>query len=235
MERSVESSRTELLAAGYSDGPMIAYLEVWGTAIPELMPLERQRTTIGRGEVSDVQLPDPSVSEVHAVIESYGAWFALRDMGSSNGTFLNNERLMGERRLRAGDELRLGGTRLTFRSQGAAAAIPTSRSEGPPTLTPRERDVLITLCRPMMGRAAFTQPATIRQLASELVVSEAAVKFHLANLYDKFDLRDMTASRRVQLANEAIRRGAVSLNDLQRPPSLRAPQRMSDGRPRTTK
>ena len=198
---------------------MGAYLEVWGSAIPELFPLERQRTTLGRGERSDIQLPDPSVSELHAVIESYGTWFALRDMGSSNGTFVNNDRLTGERRLRAGDELRLGATRLMFRSQGAAAAIPTYESEGPPTLTPRERDVLITLCRPMLNRTAFTQPATIRQLASELVVSEAAVKFHLANLYDKFDLRDMSASRRVQLANEAIRRGAVSLNDLQHPPT----------------
>ena len=70
----------------------------------------------------------------------------------------------------------------------------------------------------MLDRAAFTQPATIRQLASELVVSEAAVKFHLANLYDKFDLRDTTASRRVQLANEALRRRAVSLADLRQPP-----------------
>lgn len=196
---------------------MRAYVEVWGTAIPELLPLARQRTTLGRGEASDIHLLDPSVSELHAVIECYGAWYALRDMGSSNGTFVNGDRLTGERRLRAGDELRLGATRVTFRSQGVSAAIPTYESDGPPALTPRERDVLITLCRPMLDRTAFTQPATIRQLASELVVSEAAVKFHLANLYDKFDLRDISAPRRVQLANEAIRRGAVSLNDLQQP------------------
>ena len=196
---------------------MRAYLEVWGSAIPELLPLDRLRTTIGRGEVSDIRLPDPSVSDLHAVIECYGAWFALRDMGSSNGTFVNNDRLIGERRLRAGDELRLGATRLMFRSQGVASATPTYESEGPPIVTPRERDVLIALCRPMLKGSAFPQPATIRQLASELVVSEAAVKFHLANLYDKFDLRDMSASRRVQLANEAIRRGAVSLSDLQQP------------------
>ncbi len=66
----------------------------------------------------------------------------------------------------------------------------------------------------MISGKAFTQPAGIRQLARELVVSEAAVKFHLANLYDKFGVYDSDESRRVQLANEAIRRRAVNYADL---------------------
>jgi len=48
-------------------------------------------------------------------------------------------------------------------------------------------------------------------------VSEAAVKFHLANLYDKFGLsehQDGAPSRRVTLAAEAIRRRAVTIADL---------------------
>lgn len=199
---------------------MRAYLEVWGVTIPELLPLEGPRTTLGRAGVNDVRLSHPTVSELHAVIECYGVWFALRDLGSSNGTFVNNERLVGERRLRPGDEIRLGEARLTFRSEGADSLPGTEESQGPPELTPRERDVLVVLCRPMLDRAAFTQPASIRQMASEMIVSEAAVKFHLANLYDKFELRDTTTSRRVQLANEAIRRRAVSLSDLQGSPGV---------------
>ena len=187
-------------------------------AVPELLPLDGKRTTLGRAEVNDVRLLDPTVSELHAVIESYGVWFALRDLGSSNGTYVENERLVGERRLRSGDEIRLGEAHLTFRTEGAHAVVRTEEAEGPPELTPRERDVLVALCRPMLDGAVFTQPASIRQLASELFVSEAAVKFHLTNLYDKFDLRETTASRRVQLANDAIRRRAVSPTDLRETP-----------------
>jgi DNA-binding NarL/FixJ family response regulator len=60
----------------------------------------------------------------------------------------------------------------------------------------------------------FTQPASTRAIAEELVVTSAAVKQHLANLYDKFGISGDEASRRVSLANEALRRGAVAIADL---------------------
>jgi DNA-binding NarL/FixJ family response regulator len=50
-------------------------------------------------------------------------------------------------------------------------------------------------------------------MAAELVVTEAAIKQHLINLYEKFGL-EPSGRRRVQLANEALRRGAVSTADL---------------------
>jgi DNA-binding NarL/FixJ family response regulator len=86
--------------------------------------------------------------------------------------------------------------------------------EGPPQLTRREQDVLVALCRPVLSGDLFTEPASIRELAGTLFVSEAAVKQHLLHLYDKFGLHDDAERRRVRLANEAIRRGAVSLADL---------------------
>ena len=51
----------------------------------------------------------------------------------------------------------------------------------------------------------------MKEIAAELVVSEAAVKQHLANLYAKFDVQDTTQHRRSRLANEALRRAAVTL------------------------
>ena len=193
---------------------MRGYVELWAEGAPELVPVTRQRTTIGRAEANDIRLADTTVSDLHVVIESYGSSFALRDLGSLNGTFVNGERLVTERRLRGGDEIRLGEARLVFRSEGADDRSSTDASEGPPELTRRERDVLLALCRPMISGKAFTQPAGIRQMARELVVSEAAVKFHLANLYDKFGVYDSDESRRVQLANEAIRRRAITYADL---------------------
>ena len=75
--------------------------------------------------------------------------------------------------------------------------------------------MLVVLCRPLLARDLFTEPASIKELATELVVSEAAVKQHLVNLYAKFEIGDGT-SPRTRLANEAIHRGAVTLADLRR-------------------
>jgi DNA-binding NarL/FixJ family response regulator len=70
------------------------------------------------------------------------------------------------------------------------------------SITPRERDVLIALCRP------------VREMAQVLEVSEAAIKQHLLNLYGKFGIGEGDARRRVTLAREALRSGVISLADL---------------------
>jgi hypothetical protein len=76
-----------------------------------------------------------------------------------------------------------------------------------PVLTRRERDVLAALCRPLASDRPVAMPASIRDIAAELVVTEAAVKQHLLNLYDKFEIAEGTESRRIALAREAVLRG----------------------------
>jgi len=82
-------------------------------------------------------------------------------------------------------------------------------------LTRRERDVLVALCRPATGTDVFIEPASVREIAGELVVTDAAVKQHLSNLYEKFSIPEDAPRRRVALARAALRRGAVSLPELQ--------------------
>ncbi|WP_235828369.1 helix-turn-helix domain-containing protein [Actinomadura rubteroloni] len=77
-----------------------------------------------------------------------------------------------------------------------------------PELTRREVDVLTSLCRPALSDEAFVAPATARQIAEELVVTEAAVKQHLLRLYQKFRIPE-GANRRTRLANEVIAMGLV--------------------------
>src|SRR5262245_49992976 len=79
-----------------------------------------------------------------------------------------------------------------------------------PELTRRERDVLAALCRPLASDRPVAMPASIREIAAELVVTEAAVKQHLLNLYDKFDIQEGAESRRIALAREAVLRGIGS-------------------------
>jgi DNA-binding NarL/FixJ family response regulator len=60
----------------------------------------------------------------------------------------------------------------------------------------------------------FTEPASTRAIADELVITQAAVKQHLVNIYEKFGIEGGDTHRRARLANEALRRGAVSLAQL---------------------
>jgi len=193
---------------------MGAYLEVWTAAGRELVALEAGRLTLGADPANDLALPaDPTLSRLHAALERYGAGWCVRDLDSRNGTFVNGQRVWRERPLRPGDELRVGATRLIYRSDEPGGKS-TQASEPPPELTRREREVLLVLCRTVLGGAAFTEPASIREIADALVVSEAAVKQHLAHLYDKFGIHGGGERRRVQLANEALRRGAVTIAEL---------------------
>jgi adenylate cyclase len=70
-------------------------------------------TTLGRHPSNTVRLVDREVSKEHATIERMGRDFILRDLGSSNGTFVNGKRV-AELRLRDGDEISLGTSKLIF-------------------------------------------------------------------------------------------------------------------------
>jgi hypothetical protein len=189
-----------------------SYVEVWGRGGRELRALDSERMTVGTLGSNDVVVDADGVSRVHAVFERFGDTWCVRDLGSRNGTFVNGGRIIGERALHSGDEIVLGRLRLLFHSptQGKETAAIAE----PPRLTQRERDVLVALCRPLLTGDAFTEPASIRAIAAELVVSEAAVKQHLSRLYFKFDVGAQGERRRVQLANAAVSTGAVRLSDL---------------------
>lgn len=76
-------------------------------------------------------------------------------------------------------------------------------------LTRREKDVVAALCRPLCGDDVVAQPASVREIATELVVTDAAVKQHLLHLYDKFAIAEGGERRRVALARAAISLGVV--------------------------
>jgi FHA domain len=189
-----------------------SYVEVWGRSGRELRTLDAERVTVGTLETNDLVVDGDGVSRVHAVLERFGDTWCVRDLGSRNGTFVNGDRIIGEHALHAGDEISLG--RLRVRFHGPARGTETAAIAQPPPLTARERDVLVALCRPLLTGDAFTEPASIKGIAAELVVSEAAVKQHLSRLYDKFDIPAGDERRRVRLANAAVARGAVKPGDL---------------------
>jgi pSer/pThr/pTyr-binding forkhead associated (FHA) protein len=70
---------------------------------------------VGRSDESEIVLADPSVSRAHAVLEISFGEPLVRDLGSTNGTFVNGRRVSLER-LHDGDELLFGNTRMRFES-----------------------------------------------------------------------------------------------------------------------
>lgn len=195
---------------------MTDFLEVWSDRGVQLVPLEESRVTLGRATANDVPLPfDATVSRLHAVLERYPTGWCLRDLGSSNGTFVNGRQVTSDQRVSGGDEIRLGDARLILRADDHDGTRGTITADSPPVLTRREHEILVALCRPILDSSPFPRPATVKELAAHFVVSEAAVKFHLGSLYAKFGLSDTGNSRRQRLANEALRRRAVRTADLQ--------------------
>jgi pSer/pThr/pTyr-binding forkhead associated (FHA) protein len=72
-------------------------------------------TKIGKGPANDIILADPSVSTSHALITGKDGSFTLTDLGSRNGTLINEERLNGTKQLSEGDRIKMGRCLLTFR------------------------------------------------------------------------------------------------------------------------
>jgi hypothetical protein len=71
--------------------------------------------TIGKGPATIQITDDPAVSTRHAEVALRGGAFVLTDLGSTNGTFVNNQRIVQPTRLGDGDLLRFGNTQMKFR------------------------------------------------------------------------------------------------------------------------
>ena len=69
--------------------------------------------TLGRGDV-EIRLEDPFASTRHARIERQGSVLVVEDLGSTNGTLLNEEPLTGPQPLHHGDRIRIGDSELTY-------------------------------------------------------------------------------------------------------------------------
>ena len=74
-----------------------------------------QSSVLGRSTTASVRLADREVSRKHSQIDREGDDYVLRDLGSSNGTFLNGKRILGAAKLSDGDEVLIGTSKMEFR------------------------------------------------------------------------------------------------------------------------
>jgi hypothetical protein len=69
---------------------------------------------LGRGDQAEIRLEDPFASSRHAKLTRQGGIVVLEDLGSTNGTYLNEELLSGPQPLHRGDRVRIGDSEFTY-------------------------------------------------------------------------------------------------------------------------
>ncbi|GAG00503.1 unnamed protein product, partial [marine sediment metagenome] len=94
------------------------------------LPLARPTTVIGRAEDCGLRIPLPNVSRRHCEVTISGDTIKAKDLGSSNGTYVNNERI-DEVELSAGDHLLIGSILFTLQVDGVPEEIPSVKAPGP--------------------------------------------------------------------------------------------------------
>ena len=87
-----------------------------------LIPLSGRPVTVGRRADNDVVIDEITVSRKHVLIMETPSGYVLRDLNTTNGTFLNRVKVgVGEQLLKHGDTIRLAGSQITlfFRHEGS--------------------------------------------------------------------------------------------------------------------
>src|SRR3954452_18830443 len=164
--------------------------------------------TIGRRREADVALPwDREVSRLHAELRLVGGEWTISDDGlSQNGTFVNEVRLVGRRRLGDGDLIRVGQTRITFSDapgdEGLLTLLPGELSAAL-AFSDQQHAILRELCAPLA--AGSDTPASDEAIAAALGIPVVDVESEMLAIAAAFGVRE-----RVDVASAALGSGIVS-------------------------
>jgi pSer/pThr/pTyr-binding forkhead associated (FHA) protein len=185
-----------------------------------IFPLERRRiVTIGRRDEADISLPwDPECSRLHAQIElRAGEWTITDDGLSQNGTWVNELRLYGRRRLADGDIVRVGRTHVTFQRPEQIGIGPTlvpGELSATPRFSEQQQRILKELCRPLFGDGEGVVPSSDEAIAATLGTSLETVTIELDHLTRSLGLEDMPqGDARAEVALLALRSGLIEADD----------------------
>jgi hypothetical protein len=123
-----------------------------GPGTGQLLPVAEGTLVLGRSSSCDLRLPHASISRRHARLTRRGERLFLEDLGSQNGTFLDDERLAGPRELQVGQRIHIGPAVLRLRVPGTNARTDRPRRRPrPPRAEPAVRPVRIAVLAAAAG------------------------------------------------------------------------------------
>ena len=100
------------------------------------------QVVVGRGDGVEVVLGDRGVSRRHIMIRVDGTTAVIEDLGSSNGTYVNDDRIVEPRRVAEGDAIRIGSSTLELRV--GSAESPDARGTATEILTPPDSQTTLS-------------------------------------------------------------------------------------------
>lgn len=214
-----EEERAELEAADRTGDPFLEVRD--GDDRLHVIPLGRtqRRFTIGRRSEADVALSwDPEVSRLHAELNKLaGEWTITDDGLSQNGTYVNEIRLEGRRRLAEGDLVRVGRTSFIFhdpRTDAGRLTMLPGEMTAATRLSEQQHHVLRELCRPLVAEGMAMDAASDEQISERLGIPAEHVAIEVEALVRALGFDDIPAGEaRIELAMAALQAGLVRHED----------------------
>lgn len=158
---------------------------------------------IGRGESCGLVLDDETVSTDHAEVTRRGSRYLISDLGSMNGTVVNGRRIDRPTPLSARDVVQVGPFRLEVDLPKARST--RLRPAATIELTEEERAVARALVAPYREGDTFAaRPATRREIAAQLHVSESTVKRRLDSIAHKLRLPETAPGDRMRAISDRV-------------------------------
>jgi diguanylate cyclase (GGDEF)-like protein len=113
-ERTRVTGVTDIAAGAPSHVGGACVIVIYGAELGRRLTLGTESFEIGRSSSNDLFIDQESVSRHHARISCNGDTYSVVDLGSTNGTYVNDERIRSQRRLVDGDQVRIGRSILKF-------------------------------------------------------------------------------------------------------------------------
>ncbi|MGH7567387.1 MAG: FHA domain-containing protein, partial [Gemmatimonadales bacterium] len=180
-----------------ASAPLATFLVKTGALTGQRVPVRTPVVNVGRADYNDFMLPDESVSTTHAKLQRREGIWVLIDLDSTNGTFVDGQRITGEAPLAPGAGVRFGDVQLVFdpaddapgvAKGGGTRLLEAMQPSAPPPvkpapLAPPKREAAPAAAKPPK-RAAASAPAAPQKKgkgcgsgAAALVLGTAALVY----------------------------------------------------------
>jgi pSer/pThr/pTyr-binding forkhead associated (FHA) protein len=136
----------------------ISLVVAQGVHTGKVIPVTSAEFVIGRDPQCQLRPASPAVSKQHCALSARDGKVYLRDCGSTNGTFLNNEQIAGEREVKTGDRLRVGPLEFDLRVETASPTSKSTPAAAKPAAAPAARPAAKPAAKVAAGTVSLAPP-----------------------------------------------------------------------------